>query len=76
MSVQRLTSTPLLATNRARAFIDRRRGGGRGGVLHAEIARSALTVVFKLGISGLTSIISVVLGAVKFQLRASLSPFL
>ena len=72
MSVQRLTSTPLLATNRARAFIDRR----GGGVLHAEIAQSALTVVFQLGIGGLTSIISVVLGAVNFQLRASLSPFL
>ena len=69
-SVQRLTPTPLLATNRARAFIDRSCGGGE--VLHAETAetaQSALTVVFKLGISGLTNTILVVLGTVNFQLQ-------
>ena len=66
-SVQRLTPTPLLATNRARAFIDRSCGGGE--VLHAETAQSALTVVFKLGIGGLTNTILVVLGTVNFQLQ-------
>ena len=55
-SVQR--STPHTGNQWARAFIDRRRG------LLAERAESALTVIFRLGISGLISIILVVLGTV------------
>ena len=35
-----------------------------GGWLHAEIAQSSLTVILKLVISGLTTIILVVLGTV------------
>ena len=46
---------------RVRAFIDRGRG------LHAEIAWSSLTVVFRLVIGGLTSIILVVLDMVNLQ---------
>ena len=46
---------------RVRAFIDRGRG------LHAETARSSLTVIFRLVIGGLTSIILVVLGTVNLQ---------
>ena len=57
-SVQRLTPTPQpTATSGARAFIDR----VGVGELHAETAQSSLTVIFKLVISGLTSIILVVL---------------
>ena len=41
-----------------RAFIDRGEG------LHAETAPSSLTVIFKLIIGGLTSIILIVLGTV------------
>ena len=47
----------------ARAFID----GGRG--LHAEIIQSALTVILKLVISGLTSVIVIVLGTVNLQFQ-------
>ena len=49
----------------ARAFIDRERG------LHAETAQSVLTVVLRLVIDGLTSIILIALGTVnlKFQHR-------
>ena len=46
---------------RVRAFIERERG------LHAEIAWSSLTVIFRLVIGGLTSIILVVLGTVNLQ---------
>ena len=55
-SVQRLTPGP--ATSGARAFTDGRRG------LQAETAQFALTVIFKLIIGGLTSIILVILGIV------------
>ena len=54
-----------LATTGARAFLGRRRG------LCEETAQSALTVIFRLVIGGLTSIL-VVLGAVNLQFR---SPF-
>ena len=66
-SVQRLTSPPL-ATSGARAFIVRRRG------LHAETAQSALTVIFKLVIGGLTSIILVVVGTVNLQFQGPFVP--
>jgi len=46
-------------------------------VLHAETAQSSLTVLFKLFISGLTSIILVVLGIqLIFSSRVHLFPFL
>ena len=59
----------------ARAFID----GGRG--LHAETAQSALTVILKLIIGGLTSVILIVLGTANLQFHVrfvpiSLSPIL
>ena len=59
----------------ARAFIDRRRG------LHAETIQSALTVILKLVIGGLTSLILLVLGTVNLQFQVrfvsiSLRPFL
>ena len=44
------------------------------GELHAETAQSSLTVIFKLVISGLTSIILVVLGTVALQLWGALVP--
>ena len=60
--VQRLTSH---TDNQAvgGAFID----GGRG--LRAETAQSALTVILKLVISGLTSVILIVLTAVNLQFQ-------
>lgn len=53
-------------------------GGGRGRVLHAEITSVSSNSRLQIGHQWiLTSIIlEVVLGAVNFQLRASLSPFL
>ena len=67
-SVQRLTpltlpphQPPALASSEVRAFTDRRRG------LYAETAQSALTVIFRLVVSGLTGIILVVLGTVNLQ---------
>ena len=42
---------------------------GVGGRLHSETAQSALTVFFKLIISGLTSVSSVVLGTVTLQFQ-------
>ena len=47
----------------ARAFID----GGRA--LHAETAQSALTVIFKLVIGDLTSVILIVLNTVNLQFQ-------
>ena len=61
-SVQRLTPDPL-ATSGARTFIDRRRG------LHAEMAQSSLTVIFKLVTGGLTSAVLIVSGTVNFQFQ-------
>ena len=46
---------------------------GVGG-LHAETAQSSLTVIFKLVISALTSIILVVLSTVALQLWGALVP--
>ena len=59
----------------ARAFIDRGRG------LHAETAQSALTVILKLVIGGLTTIILIVLSTASLQFQGqfvpiSLRPFL
>ena len=45
-------------------------GGGCG--LHAETAQSSLTVIFRLVISGLTSIIMMVLGTVNLQFKVDL----
>ena len=53
-----------------RAFIDRVALGG----LHAEIVQPSLTVIFKLVISSLTSIIWVVLGTVNLQFGGTLGP--
>ena len=55
--------TPLPDNQWARAFID----GGRG--LRAETSQSALTVILKLVISGLTSVILIVLTAVNLQFQ-------
>ena len=53
-AVQRLLPLPQLPDNQeARAFIDRGRG------LHTETARSALTVILKLVIGGLTTLVVV-----------------
>ena len=52
----------------ARAFID----GGRG--LHAETAQSALTVILKLVIGALTSVILVVLSTVSLQFQGRFVP--
>ena len=43
--------------------------GGRGRELHAETAQSSLTVIFKLVIGGLTSLIFVVLDTVNLQFQ-------
>ena len=45
-----------------------------GGVLQAGTAQSSLTVIFKLVVSGLTSIILIVLGTVNLQFRGALVP--
>ena len=42
--------------------------------LHAETAQSALTVMVKLGIGGLTSVMLVVSGAVNLQFRGPFLP--
>ena len=55
-------SSPTLTSRELRPFIDR-----VGGGLHAETAQSSLTVIFKLVISGLTSIILMVLVTVNLQ---------
>ena len=60
---------PILGTSGTRGFIDR-----RWGVLHVERAQSFLTVVFKLVISSLTSIILVVLGTVNLQFQGWFVP--
>ena len=39
-------------------------GGGGGGVLRVDGAQSALTVILKLGVGGLTSLILIVLSPV------------
>ena len=65
--VQRSTSPPLTISG-ARAFIDRWRG------LHAETAQSALTVIFKFVVDGLTSVILIVLGTVNLQSQGPFVP--
>ena len=44
------------------------------GQLHVEIAQSSLTVIFKLVLSGLTSIILIVLGTVNLQFQGPFVP--
>ena len=58
------------ATSGARAFIDR----VGVGELHVETAQSSLTIIFKVVISGLTSIILVVLGPVHLQFQGPFVP--
>ena len=65
-SVQR--STPPADHQWGRAFLDRGRG------LHEEKVQSALTVIFKLVITDLTSIISIVLDAVYLQFQGRFFP--
>ena len=60
-------SPPPLATSGARGFLHRMG-------LYAETAQSALTVILKSVISGLISIIFVVLGTVNFQFPGALVP--
>ena len=57
-----------MATSGARAFIARMRG------LHAETAQPALTGIFRLVISGLTSVILTVLGTVSLQYQGPFVP--
>ena len=76
-SVQR--STPCADNQWGRSFFRQTVGGG--GWLHAETAQTALKVIFKLVIGGLTSVILIVLGTVNlwFQGRfvsTSLRPVL
>ena len=47
-------------------------GGGRG--LHAETAQSALTVILKLVIGGLTSVVLIVLSTVSLQFQGWFVP--
>ena len=63
-----LPTSPPVATSEARAFIKRRTG------LHTGTAQSALTVIFKLLFSGLTSVILVVLGVVNLQFQGLCVP--
>ena len=58
--------SPLLAISGARAFIDRNEGRGR---LHADTKQSSLTLIFRLAIGGLTSVILIVLGTVNLQFQ-------
>ena len=45
-----------------------------GGQLHVETVQSSLTVIFKLVLSGLTSIILIVLGTVNLQFQSPFVP--
>ena len=65
--VQRLT--PSTDNQWTRAFIDGRRG------LHAKTVQSALIVILKLDIGGVTSIILVVLSTINLSSRVSRFPF-
>ena len=55
--------SPSPAISGTRALIFRRRG------IYVETAQSALTVIFKLIISGVTNVIFVVLGTVNLQFQ-------
>ena len=69
MPVQRLTLPPPPPDNQwAKAFVD----GGRG--IHAETVQSSLTVILKLVLGGLTSIILVVLSTVILQFQGQFAP--
>ena len=65
-----LSKGPLLSTDNqwARTFT----GWGRG--LHAETAQSALTVILKLVIGGLTSTVLIILSTVSFQFQGQFAP--
>ena len=65
---QKANSLPHPRQSGARAFIDRGRG------LHAEMVPSALTVILKLVIGGLTSIILIVLSTVNLQFQGQFVP--
>ena len=65
------TDSPLLAT-RSKNFY--RQKWWWEGCLHAETAQRSLTVIFKLVIGGLTSVILFVLGPVNLQLQGPLAP--
>ena len=60
--LQRLTPPPL-TMNGQELFIDRRRG------LYVETTESAVTVILKLVIGGLTSVILIVLSTVTLQFQ-------
>ena len=64
MPVQRLISTPLL-----KSFYRWREGGG-----YVQKQQSVLTVIFKLVIRGLISIILIVLGTVHLQFQGHFGP--
>ena len=65
-TVQRPTPPPPPACQqRVRAFIDRVRGAGRGP--RAEAARASLTVIPRVVVSRLTSVILGILGTVNLQ---------
>ena len=66
-SVKKLTPTPNPGSQWGKSF-NRQEGP------HAETAQSALTVIFKLVIGGLTSIILIVLGTVNLQFQGPLVP--
>jgi len=69
-SVQRPTLPPLTKQG-VRTFINR---GGAVGGLHAETAQPSLTVISKVVISGLTGMISIILGAVNLQFQGPFVP--
>ena len=69
-SVQRPTSPS--GNQWGKSFYRQKVSGGGG--LHAKIAQSSLTVIFKLVISGLTSVILVVLDIVNFQVQGPFVP--
>ena len=69
-SVQRPTSPS--GNQWGKSFYRQKVSGGGG--LHAKIAQSSLIVIFKLVISGLTSVILVVLDIVNFQFQGPFVP--
>ena len=68
LSKSLLLPLPPVAPSGARAFIDRKMG------IDVGTAQSTLTVIFKLIISGLTSVILIVLGTVNLQFRGQFVP--
>ena len=66
--VQRLTPLPATDNQWERTFID------RGRELYAETAQSALTVILKLIIGGLTNVILIALSAINLQFQTWFVP--